>query len=94
MPYPSTTVRCSRGVRCIKTFVFTELLVYIICAAIALGIFAEEGLDVFSIFSDTLLVAVVAIDEDEQVTGGEGHLGALVIAGRGAHTPLLVTIDG
>ena len=40
------------------------LAIDVIGPTIALGIFAEQGLDVFCILHDTLLIAVVAIDED------------------------------
>ena len=40
------------------------LSIDVIGSAIASGIFTEQGLDVFCILLDTLLIAVVAIDED------------------------------
>ena len=40
------------------------LSIDVIGSAIASGIFTEQGLDVFGILPDTLLIAVVAIDED------------------------------
>ena len=59
-----------------------------------MAVFAEEGLYVFRILGDTLDVAVVAIDEDYEMGGGELHLGALVVAGGCADTSLCITIDG
>ena len=55
-------------------------------AAVALGVAAQELLNVLGILDDALLVAVVAIDEHDQVAGVERHLGAFVVAG-GVPTP-------
>ena len=41
------------------------LSIDVIGSAIASGIFTEQGLDVFGILPDTLLIAVVAIDEND-----------------------------
>ena len=60
--------------------------------AITLGIFPEQGLYVLCILPHTLLVAVVAIDEHQQVAGIERHLGTLIIAGGGAYASLCITI--
>ena len=39
-------------------------------------------------------VAVVAVDEDEQMAGLEVDLGAFVVAGRCAHAALCIAVDG
>ena len=61
-------------------------------AAVALAVFAEQLLYVFSIFCDALLIAVVAVDEHEEVAGREFHLRALVVAGGSADTAFGIAI--
>ena len=62
-------------------------------AAVALAVFADEALDELGILADALLVAVVAVDEYHEVGGAEGHLGTLVVAGRGPYPTLCVAVD-
>lgn len=56
-----------------------------VCTSVGLAVFAQQLLDVFRIFSDPLLVAVIAIDEDYEVMGVEVYLCALVVGGRRAY---------
>ena len=63
-------------------------------AAVALGVAAQELLDVLGILDDALLVAVVAVDEHDQMAGVERHLGAFVVAGGGAYATQGIAIDG
>ena len=46
------------------------------------------------ILAHPLLVAVVAVDEHQQVCRGEGHLRPFVVARRRAYPTLLVAVDG
>ncbi len=59
-----------------------------------MAVFADEVLDEPDVGGDALAVAVVAVDEDDEVGGLEGHLRALVVAGGGADASLGVAVDG
>ena len=61
-------------------------------AAVALTVFAKEILDETGIVEYALLIAVVAVDEDYEMGGLEGHLGALIVAGGSADSSLGITI--
>ena len=63
-----------------------------ICTPIAVAVFSEKGLYVFGILGDALPVAVIAVDEDYEVGGGELHLSALVVAGGCSDASLCITI--
>ena len=63
-------------------------------AAVAQAVLLQQRLDVAGIVGDTVTIAVIAVDEDEEATGGEVYLGALVVTGGGAYPTLGVTIDG
>ena len=63
-------------------------------SAVALAVFLEQLLDILGILCDALLIAVVTVDEHEEVTGGEFHLRALVVAGGCSHTALGIAIYG
>ena len=63
-------------------------------AAVALAIFAEQSLNVFRVFPDPLFIAIVAIDEHNQMAGVERHLSPFIVACRSAHTSLRIAIDG
>ena len=59
-----------------------------------MAVFAEKVEDVLGILCNTVSIAVVAVDEDEQMTRVEVYLGALVVAGGCADTTLCITVDG
>ena len=64
----------------------------VVMAVGGLAVFAEEGEDVLGVFNDALFVAIVAVDEYDEVGGGEFHLGAFVVAGGCAYPTLCITI--
>ena len=70
-----------------------DFLVYEVTSSVALAIFLEELLDEFSILTYMLFVTIISIDEDYEVRGVYGHLGALVVAGRCPHTTSLVSVN-
>ena len=51
-------------------------------------------MDETGVLCDALFIAVVAVDEDDKVSGLYGHFRALVVTGRGAYTTLGIAIDG
>ena len=57
-----------------------------------LAVFAEEGEDVLGVFNDALFVTIVAVDEYDEVGGGEFHFRALIVAGGGAYPTLCIAI--
>ena len=62
--------------------------------SVAVGILAQKLLDVFGILADTLLVAVVAVNENHQMTGVNSHLRTLMVAGGSANTTQGITVHG
>ena len=61
--------------------------------SVAFAVFAQEPLDERRIVAHPLFVAVIAIDEDDQVGGMEIYFCALVVACWSAHAAHFVTID-
>lgn len=63
-------------------------------AAVALAVAGKEGEDVVGVGFHLIAVAVVTIDEDEQVASLEVDFGAFVVAGGSAYPTERITIDG
>lgn len=63
-------------------------------AAIALRIFAQQLLYVFSVLTHMVFIAVVAIDEHCEAGGVQSNLGAFVVRGGCSHTALGIAVDG
>ena len=59
-----------------------------------MAVFPEQLLDETGVLRDALFVAVIAIDEDDEVSGLDGHLRALIVAGGSTYTALGIAIDG
>ena len=59
-----------------------------------MAVFSDEVLDELGIGGDAVAVAVVAVDEDDEVGGLKRHLRALVVAGGGADSSLGIAVDG
>ena len=57
-----------------------------------LAVFAEEGEDVLGVFNDAGFVAIIAVDEYDEVGGGEFHFRALIVAGGCAYPTLCIAI--
>ena len=68
--------------------------IYIIGTTIALREFTKKLLDVFCILTDTLLVAIIAINQNNQITRIQRHLRTFVVTGWRTYTTLGITIDG
>ena len=64
----------------------------VVMAVGGLAVFAEEGEDVLGVFNDALFVAIVAVDEYDEVGGGEFHFCSLIVAGGSAYPTLCITI--
>ena len=62
-------------------------------AAVAIGVTAQQVLNVAGIVHDSLGIAVVAVDKHDKTGGGETDLRALVVAGGRAYPTLAVAID-
>lgn len=62
-------------------------------AAVAIGVTAQQVLNVAGIVHDSLGIAVVAVDKHDKTSGGESNLRALVVAGGCAYPTLTVAID-
>ena len=64
----------------------------VVMAVGGLAVFAEEGEDVLGVFNDALFVAIVAVDEYDEVGGGEFHFCSLIVAGGCAYPTLCIAI--
>ena len=53
---------------------FLSLFINKVAASIAFTIFLEQTLDKLGVGSDLLLIAIVAIDENDKVGSVDGHL--------------------
>ena len=58
-----------------------------------LAVFLKEVLNETGVIGYTLAITIVAVDEDDEVGGLEGHLRALMVAGGSAHSALRIAID-
>ena len=63
-------------------------------AAIALTVFPKQFLNEFGIGDDTLLIAVIAVDEHHEMGGAECHLRTFVVTGGRANTAFCITVYG
>ena len=59
-----------------------------------MGIFAQQFLNELGAMADVLAIAVVAVDECEEMGGAEAHLGAFVVACWGTDASDGVAVDG
>ena len=77
-----------------STFFIDEVLfIDEVAASIALAILLQKLDDEFGILSYVLLISIVSVDENHQVSGVAIHLGSLIVAGWSSHATYLVTVN-